>query len=125
MRDMVEMVKYKLMRIRQLATARYVRWLFVQHFHPDVILTTQICDGISIQYLPQGNVSRDLYLGQFEHDMIDFLSHYLKPGMIVFDVEANIGVYSLLSAKYVVEHGAVHTFEPTPHTFAQLLSMSS
>jgi len=120
MRDAVEMIKYKLMRVRQLATVRYARWLLVRFLCPDALLTTQICEGVRIQYTPQGNVSRDLYLGQFEHDVIDFLSHYLKPGMIVFDVGANIGVYSLLSAKYVGEHGAVHAFEPTPETFARL-----
>jgi FkbM family methyltransferase len=118
--DMVDMLKYKLMRVRELATGRYVCWLLIQHLRPGVILTAQICDGVSIQYLPRGNVSRDLYLGQFERDIVDFLSNYLKPGMIVFDVGANIGVYSLLSAKYVGEHGTVHAFEPTPNTFAQL-----
>ena len=120
MRDVVEMIKYKLMRVRQLATDRYARWLVLRRLYPDVLLTTQICEGVRIQYTPQGNISRDLYLGQFEHDVIGFLSHYLKPGMIVFDVGANIGVYSLLSAKYVGEHGAVHAFEPTPETFAHL-----
>ncbi len=120
MRDMVEMIKHKLMRVRQLATVRYVRWLLIRRLRPGAILTTQIGDGVTIQYLPRGNVSRDLYLGQFEHDVVDFLSHYLKPGMVVFDVGANIGVYSLLSAKYVGDHGAVHAFEPTPETFARL-----
>jgi FkbM family methyltransferase len=97
-----------------------MHWLLIKRLHSEVIVTTQICDGVSIQYPTQGNVSRDLYLGQFEHDVIDFLSYYLKPGMIVFDVGANIGVYSLLSAKYVGEHGTVHSFEPTPDIFSRL-----
>jgi FkbM family methyltransferase len=118
--DVIEMVKYKLMRVRHLATIRHARWFVVRFFYPDALLTTQISEGVRIQYTPQGNVSRDLFLGQFEHDVIDFLEHYLKPGMIVFDVGANIGVYSLLSAKYVGEHGGVHAFEPTPKIFAQL-----
>ena len=59
-------------------------------------------------------------MGQFESDIRDFLPHYLKPGMVIFDVGANIGVYSLLCAKYVGESGAVHAFEPTPKTFTQL-----
>lgn len=120
MHDAIETIKYKLMRVRQLVTGRYARWLVLRRLYPDALLTTQICEGVRIQYTPQGNVSRDLYLGQFERDAMDFLSHYLKPGMIVFDVGANIGVYSLLSAKYVGKRGAVHAFEPTPDTFARL-----
>lgn len=120
MHEIVEMTKHKLMRFRQLATLRYVHWLFLQRFRPEILLTTQMYDGVRIQYLPRGDVSRDLYLGQYEPDVIDFLSHYLKPGMIMLDVGANIGVYTLLSAKIVGEHGSVHAFEPTPKTFAQL-----
>lgn len=118
--DMVEMLKYKLRRVRDLATPRYVHWLFLHRFRSGVALTQQLCNSVTIRYLPQGNVSRDLYLGQFEQETIDFFSHHLRPGMIVFDVGANIGVYSLLSADYVGKRGAVHSFEPTPNTFAQL-----
>jgi FkbM family methyltransferase len=120
MQNTVEMVKYKLRRARQLATPRFVHWLFLQRFRSGVTLTQQICESVTVRYLPQGNVSRDLYLGQFELETIDFFSHHLRPGMIVFDVGANIGVYSLLSAKHVGKGGAIHSFEPTPSTFAQL-----
>lgn len=120
MQNMVEMVKYKLRRARQLATPRFAHWLFLQRFRSGVGLTQQLCESVTVRYLPQGNVSRDLYLGQFEEETIDFFSHHLKPGMVVFDVGANIGIYSLLSAKHVGEGGAIHSFEPTPKTFAQL-----
>ena len=120
MSEIVEMVKYKLQRVRDLATPRYMRWLLTQRFRAGAMLTTRLNDGITIQYLPEGNVSRDLYLGQIEHDVVKFLAWYLKPGMVVMDLGANIGIHSLLSAKYVGEHGAVHAFEPTPRTFEQL-----
>jgi len=42
--------------------------------------------------------------------------------MFVFDVGANIGIYSLLGAKLVGQCGSVHAFEPTPATFAQLVA---
>src|SRR5438445_1625351 len=114
------MVKYKLSRIRQLANPRYASWMFLSRFRSECPLRTRLRDELFIEYLPRGNVSRDLYLGQFEEDVTDFFVHYLRPGMVVIDVGANIGVYSLLSAKYVGERGAVHAFEPTPDTFAQL-----
>ena len=118
--DAVGLVSYKLRRARQLGTPRYARWLLLKRLGPGVVLTSELSDGLVIQHQPNGNVSRDLYLGQHECDVVDFFSHYLQPGMTVFDVGANIGVYSLVSAKRVGATGAVHCFEPTPTTFAQL-----
>ena len=119
MLDIGEMVRYKLRRVRDLARPSYVRWRFLKRFRADEPLVAQV-EGVTIQYLPVGNVSRDLYLGQFERDVVEFLSEYLKPGMVVVDVGANIGIYSMLSAKCVGPRGTVHAFEPTPESFAQL-----
>jgi len=118
--EIVEMVKYKLRRIRDLATPRYMQWLLIQRFCSGATLTVQLDRDITIQYLPTGNVSRDLYLGQIEDDVVEFLKWYLRPGMVAMDIGANIGIYSLLIAKYVGASGSVHAFEPTPRTFEQL-----
>lgn len=40
----------------------------------------------------------------------------LKPGNIFFDLGANIGFYTVLSAKIVGPLGKVYSFEPTPST---------
>ena len=40
--------------------------------------------------------------------------------MVVFDVGANIGHFTLLSAKRVGPSGWVHSFEPSPREFAKL-----
>lgn len=50
-----------------------------------------------------------------------FLSHYLKDGMTLFDVGANIGDYTayVLSLDSPVD---IHCFEPVQETFAQLQS---
>ncbi len=44
----------------------------------------------------------------------------LKPGMIVIDVGANLGNYSMLLSKCVGESGKVYAFEPTSTTFQKL-----
>lgn len=44
----------------------------------------------------------------------------LRPGMIVFDVGANLGIYTLLAARGVGPTGEVHAFEPVPERFAAL-----
>lgn len=43
----------------------------------------------------------------------------LQPGDTMIDAGANIGYFSLLSAKSVGATGAVHSFEPIPATFAR------
>ncbi len=43
-----------------------------------------------------------------------FLREQTEPGMVIFDVGANIGFYTLLLAKRVGPTGRVHAFEPDP-----------
>ncbi|NET35728.1 MAG: FkbM family methyltransferase, partial [Cyanothece sp. SIO1E1] len=49
-----------------------------------------------------------------------FVKNLVKPGMIAFDVGANLGDYSLLFANLVGASGKVFTFEPTSSIFSQL-----
>jgi FkbM family methyltransferase len=48
------------------------------------------------------------------------VSAYLKPGMTVIDVGANIGVYSILAEKRMEGTGTVWAFEPSLETFHRL-----
>jgi FkbM family methyltransferase len=47
----------------------------------------------------------------FEKEM-DFLRHWLRPGMTVIDIGANLGVYSLPGARLVGQAGQVFAYEP-------------
>ena len=47
----------------------------------------------------------------FEKEM-DFLRHWLRPGMTVIDIGANLGVYSLPAARLVGRTGQVFAYEP-------------
>jgi FkbM family methyltransferase len=49
-----------------------------------------------------------------------FLQEQAKPGMVIFDVGANVGFYTLLLASQVGPAGRVHAFEPDPLSFAIL-----
>ena len=49
-----------------------------------------------------------------------FYVDYLRKGMIVFDVGANIGEQSMLFSKFVGASGIVHAFEACNETFKQL-----
>lgn len=49
------------------------------------------------------------------------LQQLIKPGMTVFDVGANIGVYTRLLSNAVGASGAVVAFEPSPENYRRLL----
>ena len=55
----------------------------------------------------------------FEKEM-EFLRHWLQPGMTVIDIGANLGVYSLPMARLVGATGQVFAYEPGSETRALL-----
>jgi FkbM family methyltransferase len=57
---------------------------------------------------------KDYWLGNYEIDLQDAIRDLVKPGMITFDLGANIGYISLLMAKSVGADGKVFAFEPLP-----------
>ncbi|BAZ41960.1 group 1 glycosyl transferase [Calothrix sp. NIES-4101] len=66
------------------------------------------------------NDSSDDYYFDTEHSEQRLVSNLIKPGMVVFDVGANIGDYSILFSKLVGKSGKVYCFEATSNTFNQL-----
>lgn len=59
-------------------------------------------------------------LNLLERPVTRLLAQLCRPGMIVADVGANIGFYSLLMARQVGQTGYVWAFEPDPGNFAAL-----
>lgn len=53
------------------------------------------------------------------HEQIFYIS-YLKPGMVAFDIGANIGELTLLFSRCVGHSGNVHSFEASKETFENL-----
>lgn len=49
-----------------------------------------------------------------------FYLSYLRPGMTVCDVGANVGELTVLFSRFVTPGGIVHAFEPVPSTFERL-----
>lgn len=68
----------------------------------------------------RGFVPHLMFEGYWEYWITAFLWRNVKPGMIVADLGANHGYYSILMADLVGEHGHVHAFEPNPR-MAELL----
>jgi FkbM family methyltransferase len=59
-------------------------------------------------------ISGALTLGIFEPYETFVFRQLVRPGMVVVDIGANIGYYSVIAAKHVGEKGAVYAFEPEP-----------
>ena len=60
-------------------------------------------------------IARQLFLyGCYEQPEIDSLCSLVRPGDIVLDVGANIGLYSVHLSRAVGPSGQVHAFEPDP-----------
>ena len=88
---------------------------------------------VSITYL--AGLSRLLYRANYplykglyffykkfaDKENLSFLTRNIKKGMVVLDIGANIGFYSVYMAQLVGKEGKVHSFEPCKETFEKLL----
>jgi FkbM family methyltransferase len=63
---------------------------------------------------------KDYWLGTYEADLERAISDFACPGMVAYDVGANIGYTSLLLAKAVGEAGTVFAFEALPANIERL-----
>jgi len=63
---------------------------------------------------------RAYFEGRGEPEVQTALEQCLRPGMIFYDIGANIGFFSLLAARIVGEDGRVIAFEPDPEIAARL-----
>ena len=68
--------------------------------------------------MKRGRTTRYMVLtGKYEEGTMDLMKKEIKSGMNVFDLGANIGMFTLLSSKLVGESGHVFSFEPDPYLF--------
>lgn len=62
-----------------------------------------------------------VYMSWPEYDVMNFIYNYLKKDSIYIDVGAHIGSEVLLASSKI-KNGRIYAFEPTPSTFAKLMS---
>jgi len=60
------------------------------------------------------------WLGSYEHEKQQLFSALMKPGMVVYDIGANAGFYTLLAAELTGPSGFVFAFEPQPRNLHYL-----
>lgn len=73
-------------------------------------------EGAHILARPTNKIEHRLLSGE-AYDAANFaaVDSVVGPGMVCFDIGANIGVYTAVLARRVGESGSVHAFEPVSH----------
>ena len=69
---------------------------------------------------PEGQIPEVLWKHNFEENERNFLSTYLKTGMQVANIGANVGLYSVLASIIVGSNGRIHAFEPSTVSYSRL-----
>lgn len=57
------------------------------------------------------------FRGVMEPGLTKYFCTLIKPGTVVVDVGANVGIYTLLAAKLLEGTGKIYSFEPTPRIY--------
>ncbi|TAK71677.1 MAG: FkbM family methyltransferase [Betaproteobacteria bacterium] len=77
--------------------------------------------NVTVRLHPEGQIAEQLWKGNFESLERNFVEAYLKPGMRVVNVGANVGLYVVMASTLVGHEGEVHAFEPSATTYARLI----
>ncbi len=101
-----------------LRTIPYYLLATLGHLRPFPISFGTLWNTNMTCYLPEGNTF--YYYGYCEANLTNFFIRFVREGMTVIDVGAHVGIYSMLGSELVGPSGSVHSFEPTPRTFALL-----
>jgi len=99
-----------------------LRWASAKLLPRDALTWVQVkngpAQGIWLHLNPR--TGRDYFNGDVEPEVQAVLRKYLRPGMTVYDIGANIGFFSLLAARLVGGTGRVTAFEADPEIAARL-----
>lgn len=89
---------------------------------PDLRTTIQFGEGLSLELdLTDADDRLAFFLQSQPPVLSPIFDESLRPGDLVIDVGANIGIYSLWAAQRVGATGAVHAFEPIATTRQTLM----
>lgn len=100
---------------------RRLKWSLWRRTRPLKPVVLPFDQGLKLAVRPIDRLGKAVYLDGYsdlEHAIL--LHHFLKPGMVYFDVGAHLGQFALVAAKLVGPAGQVHAFEASGETFELL-----
>lgn len=88
----------------------------------------QVLPGKRFSFKHYGDITRLLFEQQhlvsigksFEADILQVFVGLIRPGSVILDIGANVGLYSLLGSELTGPGGRILAFEPEPNTCAAL-----
>jgi len=89
-------------------------------FFPGIPFYVKPLPGLRVAVLPREQIAESIYMGDFEPEVLSYFLRNIKPGMVIFDVGANIGYFTTIMAKLVGSGGKVHAFEPSRREFGSI-----
>jgi FkbM family methyltransferase len=84
-------------------------------------LKKRIDDELYIICYKDSILAKYIFTQKFEQNEIEFIKKYLNEGDVFIDIGSNIGLFSLIGAKYVGKSGKVFSFEPAKRTYQRLI----
>ena len=100
---------------------RTLDWLMYYKLKPEGIVLIQVQGSkMYVNAAEGGIVPMLLKDGVMEKYETELFKKMVKEGMVVVDIGANIGYYSLIGAKLVGKNGIVYAFEPEPSNYELL-----
>jgi FkbM family methyltransferase len=89
----------------------------------------EVLPGKRYNFAHYGDITRMLYEQQhlvrfgksFEADILKRFLELIRPGSVILDIGANVGLFSLVGAEAAGANGKILGFEPNPVTYATLL----
>jgi FkbM family methyltransferase len=98
---------------------RLVAWEIARLSNRPLSMTYDGCYHVDL-YPNEGASRLTYYFGVSEPELFEFYNSFLRPGMVVIDAGANIGLHTLSFAKRVGPTGFVYAFEPGRASFKRL-----
>ncbi|WP_353932498.1 FkbM family methyltransferase [Okeanomitos corallinicola TIOX110] len=93
----------------------------------ECLVTVKMQDGSIIKLDLRSLLEQKVFFtGEYDSDIIHILSKTLHPGVVILDIGANIGLYSIALAeklKQISNNGQIWAFEPTPTNFQRLSNL--
>jgi FkbM family methyltransferase len=108
--------------IYQIGPLAKVSRSLLNRFAPAGVSEVSIAGGdlVGLRLLIDLQSEKDLWLGTYEPELQAALREFARPGMVAYDVGANIGYFTLLFVKTVGSEGKVFSFEPLPANLERL-----
>jgi len=108
-------------RTWNLLNPRAIAWRYIKKRYPNKPIITKLGRDLKVRMYTHDVIGKDIYVnGMFEKAECRFVTKFLKPVIVFFDVGANLGQYTLLAAHRVGPAGQVHSFEPSTRMFTEL-----